>query len=219
MLLACSNAISQNSPQGIELPVPFTLDRAEEIQFALGAAPEHLRAGAGVYIFGKDGYEKIRTSENGINCMVNCDSLPIDSTVLRPTCWDPEGSATLLPIALWFGELLAHGKKPAEISRDIERGFDDGRFISPRKTGIAYMLSGDLRYDKKSKSATTLFPPHYMIYATDVSNANIGLTKEVQKQNPLLPFIYTGYSGGSRTAYLIILATHTTLTAQPNLQH
>lgn len=182
------------------------LDQADELRFALEAAPAHLREGASVYVFGNDGYTRIRTGDNGVNCIVNRDRLAIDSNVLRPTCWDIEGSATLLPIALKYGELLAHGKNETEISLEIEGDLSAGRLISPRKAGIAYMLAGDLKYDRATRGVTPLFPPHYMIYAGGVSNADLGLSKEAQDLHPSLPFIYAGYSGGSRTAYLIVLA-------------
>lgn len=49
------------------------LPPADEIQLALSAAPEHLRAGAAVYVFGKSGYQKVRNGMNGFTCLVNRD--------------------------------------------------------------------------------------------------------------------------------------------------
>lgn len=184
------------------------LPREQEIELAIGAAPEHLRKQATVYVFGKKGYEKARTGTNGFTCLVNRDGAQSGDQTLRPTCWDMEGSKTIVPVMLRVGELLAQGKSAAEIKRDIEAGFSDGRFREPSKTGIAYMLSGDVKkFDTKTGKVISLdFPPHYMIYAPGLTNADIGMTKEGYQINPSLPAVYSGYSGGSHTAYIIVLA-------------
>lgn len=182
------------------------LTAAEEIDLSLSAAPAHLRHDAAVYVSGVDGYVMARPGSNGVSCLVNRDGQQAGSTVLRPTCWDREGSATILPVVLRVGELLAHGIGAVDIARDIDAGFGQGRFVSPRKTGIAYMLRGDIRYDPDTRRIVSLFPPHYMVYAPGVSNADIGLTADAQKMHPSLPAIYSGYAGGTRTAYLIVLA-------------
>jgi hypothetical protein len=164
-----------------------------------------LRGEATVYSFGKRGYEKAKSGTNGFNCMVNRDGIQSGDTAVHPTCWDPEGSRTILPIMLRVGELLAQQKSAAEIKRDIDEGFDQGRFHSPTKTGIAYMLAGDVKFDAKTgRLSTTEFPAHYMIYAPGVTNDDIGMTKDAK--TPGLPFVYAGYSGGTRTAYIIVMA-------------
>lgn len=187
---------------------PQTLiNREQEIELALKAAPVHLRQDATIFVFGKNGYEKIRTGSNGFNCMVNRDGLQSGDSSVHPTCWDAEGSRTILPVMLRVGELLAQGKSAADIKRDIDEGFAQGRFHSPTKAGIAYMLAGDVKFDQKSGQLSTVaFPPHYMIYAPGVTNSDIGISGEALKQTPGLPFIYSGYSGGTQTAYLIVPA-------------
>lgn len=188
------------------------LEQDEEMRLALGAAPEHLRAQATVYVFKSQGYQMVRQGTNNVVCLVNRDGQQTGSDILRPTCWDAEGSATIVPVMLRVGELLAQGKPAQEIKHDIDDGFSKGRFSSPRKTGVAYMLLGDIRYDSATKVVTTLFHPHYMIYAPGVTNGDIGLTKAAQENHSNLPFIFAGYSGGAHTAYLIIAASpgHTT---------
>jgi hypothetical protein len=187
-------------------PSQALISREQEIELALKAGPVHLRNRATVYTFGKNGYEKARTGTNGFNCMVNRDGIQNGDTAVHPTCWDPEGSRTILPVMLRVGELLAQQKSAAEIKRDIDEGFAQGRFHSPSKTGIAYMLAGDVKFDPKSgQLSTTEFPAHYMIYAPGVTNADIGMSKE--GTTPGLPFVYSGYSGGTRTAYIIVMAS------------
>ena len=183
------------------------LSPEKEIELALKAAPVHLRSEATVYTFGKRGYEKTRTGTNGFNCLVNRDGLQNGDRSVYPTCWDPEGSRTILPVMLRVGELIAQGKSAAEIKRDIDEGFDQGRFHSPGKAGIAYMLAGDVKFDPTTgQLSSTVFPPHYMIYAPGVTNADIGVSREALQKTPGLPLVYSGYSGGARTAYIIVLA-------------
>src|SRR4030095_11657735 len=184
------------------------LPQEQEIELALSAGPEHLRSEATVYVFGKQGYEAIRNGKNGFTCMVNRDGNQAGDNDLKPTCWDVEGSATIVPVMLRVGQLLAEGRTADEIKRDIDAKFSEGRFSSPRKTGIAYMLRGDVQYDPKTKEISkTLFPPHYMIYAPGVTNADIGMNMDAHGKHPSLPFVYAGYSGGARTAYIIVMAT------------
>ncbi|HMH42195.1 MAG TPA: hypothetical protein VK557_01820 [Pyrinomonadaceae bacterium] len=183
------------------------INREQEIELALKAAPVHLRKDATVFVFTKNGYEKVRTGSNGFNCMVNRDGIQNGNNALLPTCWDPEGSRTILPVMLRVGELLAQNKSAAEIKRDIDEGFAQGRFHSPAKAGIAYMLAGDIQFDPKTgQTSSTVFPPHYMLYAPGVTNADIGVTGAALKQTPGLPFVYSGYSGDTRTAYIIVPA-------------
>jgi hypothetical protein len=191
----------------IHLTPPILFSPQQEIDLALKAAPVHLRNGATVYTFGKKGYENARAGTNGFNCLVNRDGTQNGAQSVYPTCWDPEGSRTILPVMLRVGELIAQGKSAGEIKRDIEEGFNQGRFHSPVKTGIAYMLAGDVKFDLKTgQFGATEFPPHYMIYAPGVTNADIGVSNEAMKQTPGLPFVYAEYSGGSRTAYIIVMA-------------
>ena len=202
-------ALSDKNPTDVaQLMTLIFLPQEQEIELALSAGPEHLRSDATVYVFGRKGYEKIRTGKNGFTCMVNRDGNQAGDNDLKPTCWDAEGSATIVPVMLRVGQLLARGRTADEIKRDIEAGFSAGRFSSPRKTGIAYMLRGDVQYDPKAKEISkTLFPPHYMIYAPGVTNADIGMNMEAYKTHPSLPLVYAGYSGGARTAYIIVMAT------------
>jgi hypothetical protein len=206
-LLSVSLSTPSASTLGPAFEVEVLIDREQEIELALKAAPIHLRKEATVFVFGKSGYEKVRTGSNGFTCMVNRDGLQNGDSSVHPTCWDPEGSRTILPVMLRVGELLAQGKSAADIKRDIDEGFAQGRFHSPTKAGIAYMLAGDVKFDQKSEELSTVeFPPHYMIYAPGVSNADIGISREALKQTPGLPFVYSGYSGDTRTAYIIVPA-------------
>jgi hypothetical protein len=208
LLLILLPASAVALPRKKETAPPTTLiflPQRLETELALTAGPAHLRAEATVYVFGKNGYEKVQDGKNGFTCMVNRDGNQAGDNDLKPTCWDAEGSATIVPVMLRVGELLAQGKTAAEIKTDIDTGFSEGHFLSPRKTGIAYMLRGDVQYNPKARTVIkTIFPPHYMIYAPGVTNADIGMNMDAYKKDSSLPLLYAGYSGGARTAYIIV---------------
>lgn len=209
ILLLISGCFASAQGAGLQARALELLPRDQEIELALSAAPEHLRKEATVYVFTRAGYEKARPGTNGFNCLVNRDGAQAGDFVLRPTCWDKEGSSSILLVMLRVGELLAQGRTAVEIANDIDAGFSDGRFHEPRKAGIAYMLAGDVKqFDSKSgKVVARDFPPHYMIYAPGLTNADIGLNSEGYKINPALPQVYSGYSGGKHTGYIIVLAS------------
>ena len=214
LVMACLSALDVAAqPVALSSGPATSQDRATllshsfEVELALSAGPEHLRADATVYVFGDRGYEKVRVGSNGFSCLVNRDGFQAGDRTLRPTCWDAEGSATILPVMMRVGELLAQRKSADEVKRDIDGGFDEGRYASPHRAGIAYMLQGDVQVDPKTQTISSRsFPPHYMIYAPGVSNADIGISNAALKDRFDLPFVYAGYSGGTRTGYIIVLA-------------
>ncbi len=174
---------------------PALLPREEEVALALSAAPSHLRDRAGVYALEKDGFVKVRDSVNGFTCIVNRDH-PLN---LKPTCYDAEGTATILPKVARFGELLMQGKSLAEIDDEIREAFRTGKFISPRRPGVAYMLSGDIRNFNPRTGKVESFPPHVMFYAPNLTNEEIGSRGDGEGG---LPFIaYQGPQG-----YMIMMA-------------
>jgi len=172
--------------------LPELLPPEKEIELALSAAPEHLRKGAGVYVLERNGFVKVRDSTNGFTCIVNRDH-PLNQ---KPVCFDTEGTATILPKILQVGELLMQGKTMSEINGDIAEGFRTGKYISPRRPGVAYMLSGDIRNFNPRTGKVESFPPHMMFYAPNLTNADLGTTAEALAKDPSLPFVaYQGPHG------------------------
>jgi len=119
------------------------LPRAEEEKLALSGSPEHLRAAATLYIFGKNGFEKARTGTNGFTCLLNRDAFFYGVPQFKPTCWDRVGATTYLPVMLKTGEMLAHGQSFEAIKAAIDAGFANSTFRAPDAGGVAYMLAGD----------------------------------------------------------------------------
>jgi hypothetical protein len=205
-------AHSQNAPSkavsSAQLQPPELMTRERETEMALSAAPDHLRDKAGVYVLEKNGFIKVRESTNGFACIVNRDH-PLN---MKPTCYDAEGTATILPKVLRVGELLMLGTPMADINREIVEGFRTGKYISPRKAGVAYMLSGDIRnYNPQSRKVES-FPPHIMFYAPNLTNADIGTTAQALARDPWLPFVaYQGPHG-----YIIVVVGDK---PHPNVEH
>jgi hypothetical protein len=166
LVYACAS-LAQNPKEQI---IPELLPRDQEMKLALSAAPAHLREAAGVYVLEKNGFVKVRDTSNGFTCIVNRDH-PLNQ---KPTCYDAEGSATILPKVLRFGELLMQGKPLTEIRAEIQKGFESGKFISPRRPGVAYMLSGDIKAFNPQTGQVGTFPPHVMFYAPNLTNSDIG---------------------------------------------
>jgi hypothetical protein len=180
-----------------------------ETKLALSGAPEHLRAGATVYVFDKTGYTKTREGSNGFTCLLNRDSFLYASAAFKPTCWDAAGTDSYVPVMLDVGRMLAVGSGIEEVRDAIAAGFKAGRYRSATRTGIAYMVAGDLNLDLSTGAvAKTVFPGHYMIYAPGVTNADVGHSPEASKTNPSLPFVFSSGAGGSELGYLITVPHH-----------
>jgi hypothetical protein len=191
-IFAQADSTDTKRPAANSQQLPQLLPREKEIALALSAAPEHLRKGAGVYVLERSGFVKVRDSANGFTCIVNRDH-PLNQ---KPVCFDAEGTATILPKILRVGELLVQGKPMSEIDREIEEGFMSGKYISPRRAGVAYMLSGDIRNFNPGTGKVESFPPHVMFYAPNLTNADLGTTPEALAKDPSLPFVaYQGPHG------------------------
>lgn len=177
---------------------PFTppATETEEVTLALSAAPETLRAGAGVYVLDKTGYRKHRDATNGLTCLVE-RSRP-DS--LEPICWDAEGTAAIMPRVLAEAEWRAAGLDAAEVERRVNEGFATGRFRAPSRAGVAYMMSTQNFVFNGER--VIHYHPHVMIYAPYVTNAMIG----ADQQDPYQPWVL---NEGSPHAYIIVVPART----------
>ncbi len=172
-----------------EEPTLEVLPLEEETRLALSAAPEHLRDGAGVVALTADGFVTVRETRNGFTCVVNRDH-PLNR---KPTCYDPAGTAAILPKVEFVGRLLLEGVALDEIDRRVEEKFASGEFVAPSRPGIAYMLSAEIRNVDPRTGEVGTFPPHLMFYAPNLTNEDIGASFEAMREHPWLPFV--GYQG------------------------
>lgn len=167
-------------------------NEAQEVALALSAAPESLRAGAGVYALGKSGYRKVRETTNGLTCLVE-RSRP---DTLEPICWDREGTEAIMPKTLAEAEWRAAGLSAAEVERRGNEGFATGRFRAPSRAGVAYMMSA--QNFVFNGQAVVHYHPHVMIYAPYVTNAMIS----ADQKDPYQPWVL---NEGSPHAYIIVV--------------
>jgi len=192
LLAAPARAQETAEPQArVQEPVA-DLTRAQEIALAEGAGPAALVAEATIYVRGEDGYEVARAGSNGASCLVSQDR----PDTLEPLCFDAEGTRAVLPVYLQRGKWRAAGTSEEEIAARIEQGFADGTFGPPAKAGIAYMLSEHNKVFNGSEVIS--YPPHIMLYAPYLTNADIG----ADMSDPYMPWVL---EEGSPHAYIIVV--------------
>jgi hypothetical protein len=190
MLAATASAQAQ-------VNVSTVLPREREIELAISAAPPDVGSKAAVYVFTAKGYEKARDGENGFTCLVNRDSELEGYHVLKPTCWDPQGSRTIVPAILEIAKRRTSGQAVAEVTAGIRQLIKDGKLQLFEKVGIAYMLQGDISdYDASTGTIRKrMFPPHMMIYAPGITPNDVGVSSRVAFNDVRAPIIYESATG------------------------
>ncbi len=156
-----------------DMPKPaydFTLPREERIKLAESAAPPEISAIATVYLLERSGYVKIREGTNGFSCLVDRQT-PLN---LEPTCFDAAGSATTLPTRLYVEEQRAKGKSEEQIKAEIDEGYRTGKYKTPSKPGIVYMMSDKGYLLVPGTNKLVAIPPHLMFYAPHATDKDIG---------------------------------------------
>jgi hypothetical protein len=153
---------------------PQLMERQREIALALSACPPAIASKAAVYVLEKSGYLKVRDSENSFTAIVQ-HTVP---TSQEPLCMDAEGTRTHLPRVLKIAELRAERKSSAEIKRFVADSFAKGIYRPYGRPGINYMLSTE-NLVTNEMGVVVPFPPHIMIYAPYLTNADIGVGPEL----------------------------------------
>jgi predicted ester cyclase len=187
-------------PTGAPLEkMPETL----EVAFALSALPPHLKNDATVYVLDPTkGYVTAKTGVNGFSCIVErteWERAEFRNDIYTPICFDSEGSRKILPVWTDTAALRAQGQlSPADVKTEISRRFAIGQYVAPSRTGISYMLAPLMRtYPAASDMIMTMSMPHYMFYAPNVSDKDIGGL-------PLSPYPFI--LGEGPHGYIILLA-------------
>jgi hypothetical protein len=156
-----------------DIPKPaydFASPREERIKLAESAAPPEIAGHATVFLLERTGYVKIREGTNGFSCLVDRQT-PLN---LEPTCFDAEGSATTLPTRLYVEEQRAKGKSEEQIKTEIDEGYRSGKYKTPSKPGIAYMMSDKGYLLVPGTNKLVPIPPHLMFYAPYATEKDIG---------------------------------------------
>lgn len=168
------------------------LSREVEIALALNAGPAHLRESAAVYVYEPRGYVLAKKGAAGVTCLVNRDAFLDGYDALKPTCFDAEGTARIVPMIVREGELLAKGSDAPTIRKAIETAFQKRELEPPRRTGIAYMLQGDVSAIDARTGAVLArsHPPHLMFYAAGLTDADFAFGKTPIDGLAMPPFVY-----------------------------
>ncbi len=152
---------------GAQTPAP--IDQPNEIALALSACPVGIASKAAVYVLEKDGYVKVRDSQNGFTAIVQHSLL----TSQEPQCMDAEGTHSILQRMLMVASLRAQGKSADEVKQAVAAALSKGVIHPPTRTGIDYMLSTE-NLVPDDNGVVGHFPPHVMFYAPYLKNADIG---------------------------------------------
>lgn len=150
-----------------------------EIRFALSAAPPHLRDNATVFLLDPEkGYVLNRKGTNGVSCIVVRSDWqfeqPFRSDIYWPVCFDAEGSKTFLQDYLVAAELRARGMDATQVHREVTKKFGAPGYPNPSRTGVAYMIAPVMRGFTAAPQPQTMNMPHYMFYAPNVKDIDIG---------------------------------------------
>lgn len=159
------------------------LDRmpeALELRFALSAAPPHLREGATTYLLDPSkGYVLHHQGTNGVSCIVVRSDWQFDDQAFRDdiawaVCFDAEGSKTLMQDYFFAAEMRARGMDSKQVHTELLKKFGTADYPNPARTGIAYMIAPVMRGFTNRPDPQTMNMPHYMFYAPNVKNSDIG---------------------------------------------
>ena len=128
---------------------------------------------------------------------------PFRDDIFWPVCYDSEGSKTLLQDYLYTAELRARGMDAKQVHEEVTKRFGTAAYPNPARTGVAYMIAPIMRGYTNAPAPVTMNMPHYMFYAPNVKDTDIG-GNGFSKQ---YPFILNMSAG--RDDYIILLAGET----------
>ncbi|MGH7537520.1 MAG: hypothetical protein ACREMF_02710 [Gemmatimonadales bacterium] len=168
-----SPAFGQSAGAGQTGPRPH-LPREREIALARSAAPATLADSATIWVLSGGQYEIAVRGTTGAACYVSRSW--IES--VEPHCYDAEGAATILPMAMRQIELLIQGRTPAEADREIAERLAAGRYRLPRRPAVSYMMSSGQELVADDGRRVGNWQPHLMIYFPFLTGADLGLGKE-----------------------------------------
>jgi hypothetical protein len=168
--LAVPGVIAAQQDPPPSAPPPTNLSRADEIRYARSAAPEDISRGAKIWVLESGRY---RVAEQGIGA-VACMVLRSTATSFEPQCGDMEADETVLAIDRFRTEQRIAGKTKDAIKAEVDDCLASGRFRSPTRPALVYMLSSS-QVLVDSKGNASRFMPHLMIYYPGMKNDAMGL--------------------------------------------
>ncbi|MEP6729159.1 MAG: hypothetical protein ABJE10_00910 [bacterium] len=156
------------------------MPEALELRFALSAAPPHLRSNATTYLLDPaKGYRVSHQGSNGVSCLVirsdwQWADRPFRDDVFWPVCYDAEGSKTLLQDYLLAAQLRARGMDVRKVHQEVVKRFGSAASPNPAHTGFGYMITPIHRAFGPTSEVISMNMPHYMLYAPNLKDADIG---------------------------------------------
>jgi len=173
------------------------LPRAEEIALARSAAPREVSKDATVWVLTDSAYVVAEQGTSGVACYVGRGW--IES--IEPHCFDAEGAATILPMEMRTVELRHRGLSKEAVERGIAAGLSSGRFRTPRRPVLSWMLSGAQRLVSDDGAPVGKWRPHLMIYYPYLTAAELGLGAVPDLKSAVL------VDGGTPTSNLMIVTS------------
>jgi len=159
-----------------------------EIELARSALPPHLRADATIHVLRPDsGFEVAVEGSSGFHALVVRNDPAFvrgdwpypayRNDLLIPIAFDAAGVPAQMQVLLDVAAARAAGTPPEELRTRMRARFAEGYYPVPSRVGMAYMLSPILRAYRdggETDAVGTFVYPHYMVYAPDITNAEIG---------------------------------------------
>jgi len=153
-----------------------------EVRFALSAIPPHLRERATTYTLDPStGYVVNHDGTNGFSCIAmrtewSWPQLAFRDDIFVPICYDEEGSKKMLPVWMDVAEMRIRGLSPKQVFDEVMKKFESGSYQRPSRSGISYMIAPLMRTypAPNATEVTTMSLPHYMFYAPNLKDADIG---------------------------------------------
>jgi hypothetical protein len=183
-VLACMSSVTQSAAAAESGAAPLVklekMPDALENRFALSAIPAHLRTAATTYVLDPaKGYILSQKGTNGISCIVVRSDWQFSDSAFRDdifwaVCYDAEGSKTLLQDYLHAADLRARGMDAKQVHDAVTKDFGKPNYPNPSRAGVSYMLAPIMRGFTHGPNPATMNMPHYMFYAPNVKNKDIG---------------------------------------------
>lgn len=159
---------------------PPVLSRADEIRIARSAAPPEITQYARIYVLDHGHYVVADPGRSVMSCMVTRTG----ATSIEPQCGDAEADATVLAVDRFRTEQRLAGQSRAEIDKAISDGLATGRFHSPKRPALVYMMSSMQILTDPSGKSIGKWMPHVMVFYPFMHDKDFGL---VGSPDPKIP--------------------------------
>jgi hypothetical protein len=204
-LVALAAQIGLHDPAAAQTDAsgPPLMDRQREIALALSACPLALASEAAVYVLEKTGYTKVRDSANGFTAIIQHSTPPQN----EPQCMDAEGSRTILQRYLKVAEWRSQGKTEGEIRQLTANAVVRGELKLPSRPGVDYMLSS-INTVRNNEGEVVAFPPHVMFFGTNLTNADLGVGKNLGPDGQPIGPVFVAADGTPYSLVIVPVGVH-----------